>query len=224
MTKEWIHTFRQWTQRLRQRRTGRWWLIGGGAVLAVGAVAATTCWLIFGCGERGPGVQMPFAVCWTDRKLPPLARPRVMICKSQYLMTVFDGDRAVKSYRVAVGKMPGDKQREGDRRTPEGELTVCMKNPQSKYVLSLGLSYPDERDAERGLREGMITQAEHDAIVRASRQGVQPPWNTALGGEIMIHGCRKDRKHTLGCIAVEDDHIRELYPRLPVGTKVTVLP
>ncbi|HUS93395.1 MAG TPA: L,D-transpeptidase [Phycisphaerae bacterium] len=40
----------------------------------------------------------------------------------------------------------------------------------------------------------------------------------------MIHGCRADRDWTLGCIALDDDDIREVYPALPLGTPVTILP
>jgi murein L,D-transpeptidase YafK len=166
----------------------------------------------------------PFAVRWTDEPLGALAEPHVRVCKSQFVMSVFDGERCVKSYRVAVGAEPGHKQRQGDRRTPEGELRVCVKNPNSRYVLSLGLDYPNADDAARGLRDGLITQEEHDAIVDACRQGLSPPWNTALGGEIMIHGRRCGRDATLGCIAMDDGDILELYPRLPIGTPVTILP
>jgi hypothetical protein len=170
------------------------------------------------------GPPLPFDVRWTAEPLGALAQPSVKVCKSKFVMTVFDGKRAVKSYRVAVGGGAGDKRKEGDRCTPEGEFYVCLKNPNSLYVLSLGLSYPNEEDAARGLREGLIDQAAHDAIVQAIASHGCPPWNTPLGGEIMIHGARKGRDHTAGCVAADDDHIRELYPLIPLGTAVTVLP
>jgi hypothetical protein len=196
------------------------WLIVGELAAAVALGGLWTCRHVLGWG----GPKTPFAVRWTKDPLPALARPHVKVSKSHFLMTVFDGEKPVKSYRVAVGANPGHKQREGDKRTPEGELTICMRNPDSKYVLSLGLSYPDADDANRGLREGIITRQQHEAIVRASRLAVQPPWDTPLGGEIMIHGARGGRTQTLGCIAVDDDEIRELYLRLPLGTPVTIVP
>ena len=170
------------------------------------------------------GSKVPFAVCWTKEALPALSQPRVMVCKSAHVVSVFDGDRCVKSYRAAVGSGRGDKVREGDRRTPEGDFRICVKNPNSDYVLSLGLSYPNEEDAARGLRDGLIAQQEHDEIVAAVREGNCPPWKTALGGEIMIHGCGAGRDWTLGCIALDDDDIRELYPALPLGTPVAIVP
>jgi murein L,D-transpeptidase YafK len=193
------------------------WVIVAEVVVAVGVagfVVARRLW---------SGPPLPFAVRWTNDPLPARSQPSVKVCKSKFVMTVFDGDRAVKSYRVAVGGGAGDKVKEGDRCTPEGEFYVCVKNPKSDYVLSLGLSYPNEEGAARGLRAGLIDQATHDEIVAAIRSHACPPWKTALGGEIMIHGCRNGREHTLGCVAADDDHIRELYPLIPLGTAVTVV-
>ena len=160
--------------------------------------------------------------------LPAMASPRIVIEKSKFRLTLYDGAQVVKVYSVALGANAGHKQREGDRRTPEGTFRVCVRNPRSKYILSLGLSYPGVADAKRGLAARQITQKQHDAILYAIRKGKRPPWNTPLGGEIMIHGCRRDAagtpRKTLGCIAMEDDHIKELYPKIPLGTPVTIKP
>lgn len=158
------------------------------------------------------------------RPLPALRKPVLLVDKSRKLLAVFDGQRLVKTYPVAVGAGRGDKRREGDRCTPEGEFYVCVKNPQSRYVLSLGLSYPRPADAERGLRAGQISTEQYDRILWAHRNGRQPPWNTPLGGEIMIHGRRDGGRQTLGCIALEDADIRELYPAIPRGTRVIIRP
>jgi len=159
-----------------------------------------------------------------DGPLPPLHSPRLVVEKAAHRLTVYDGGRAVKTYRVAVGGGRGDKVRQGDRCTPEGRFRICLKNPDSKYVLSLGLDYPNQEDAARGLRDGLITRGQHDAIVEAVRRGGQPPWDTPLGGEIMIHGCGAGRDWTQGCVAMEDDEIRELYAAVEVGTPVEVFP
>jgi len=179
-----------------------------------------------GAPADGPAHAPPGRDPDEDRSLPlpKLARPRLLVEKSLHRLTVYDGGAAVKSYRCAIGGGRGDKVREGDRCTPEGTFYVCVRNPQSRYVLSLGLSYPNEEDAERGLREGSISQAEHDGIRRAIQKRRQPPWDTALGGEIMIHGCGAGRDWTLGCIALDDEDIRELYPAIPLGTEVEIRP
>src|SRR5271168_2925134 len=99
-------------------------------------------------------------------------------------LTVFDGEEEVLRIPVVIGKNPGDKQREGDLATPEGEFYVCYKNPESKYHRFLGLSYPNVEDAERGLQDKLISQAEYEEIRETIVQKKCPPWKTALGGEV----------------------------------------
>ena len=161
--------------------------------------------------------------------LPPLRNPRIVIEKSKGRLTVFDGTTPVKRYTVIVGVVAGDKRVEGDLRTPEGEFYVCVKNPRSKFTLSLGLNYPRASDARRGLASGLISPRQCQQIVEANARNRQPLWNTKLGGEIMIHGKRRDtqgqvRGGTLGCIAMDDANIRELYPRIPHGAVVIIKP
>jgi murein L,D-transpeptidase YafK len=97
-----------------------------------------------------------------------------------------------------------------------------VKNPKSQYYLSLGLSYPNIQDAERGLREGLISREQYDRIAEAIREGRRPPWHTPLGGEIFIHGDGSKKDWTLGCIALHNNDIRELYDVVPVGTPVLI--
>ncbi|HOD79874.1 MAG TPA: L,D-transpeptidase [Phycisphaerae bacterium] len=153
-----------------------------------------------------------------------LREPRVVVEKSARRLAVYDGSKVIKTYAVIVGMNQGDKVREGDKSTPEGEFYVCMKNPTSKFVLSLGLSYPNAEDAARGLRDGLITQAQHDAIQAVLADGGWPDWYTRLGGEIMIHGCAGEREGTAGCVAMQDDDVRELFAAIPLGTPVEIRP
>lgn len=158
--------------------------------------------------------------------LPLLRRPRVIVHKSALKLDVYDGATLVKTYRVAIGADRADKVRSGDQRTPEGEFYLCLrkKAPDTPYFRSLGLSYPNVEDADRGLRDGLINTAQHRQILQAIARRLRPPWNTPLGGAIMIHGSRNGRDGTLGCVALDDDDIRELYLRLPMGTPVTIQP
>jgi len=156
--------------------------------------------------------------------LPPLNKPRILVEKSGRRLTVFDDGRAVKTYRCTVGTNPADKTREGDRCTPEGQFYVCVKNPQSRYTRSLGLSYPDVEDAARGLRDGLISREHHDLIIAAIVKGTRPPWKTPLGGKIMIHGAGNGRDGTAGCVALNDRDMLQLYPAIPLHTRVTIVP
>ena len=155
----------------------------------------------------------------------PLTDPRVVVEKGARRLRLYAGGGLVRVRRIALGFTPeGDKVRQGDGRTPEGEFQVCMKNDRSNFYLSLGLTYPNAEDAERGLRDGLITRAQHKGITSALTAGRCPPWNTALGGEIFIHGGGTGRDWTFGCVALENPEIKELFDTLPKGTPVNIKP
>lgn len=154
-----------------------------------------------------------------------IENPRLVVRKARRELLVYSGEKLLKTYRVGLGLNPvPPKKRQGDRATPEGTYFVCMKNPRSQFVLSLGLSYPNPADAARGLEGGLITRRQHRQIVERVRAGGCPPWNTPLGGEIFIHGSGSTTDWTWGCVALDDHDIRELFPRIPVGTPVVIEP
>jgi murein L,D-transpeptidase YafK len=152
-----------------------------------------------------------------------LVSPRIRVSKSGRRLELYSDGRVVRTYRVALGKNPSDdKERQGDYRTPEGEFYVCVKNAASKFYLSLGLSYPNREDAERGLRDRLITRGQYARIVEALGKGLRPPWDTALGGEIFIHGGGSASDWTWGCVALDDADVKELFDAVPKGTKVVI--
>ncbi len=160
----------------------------------------------------------------------------IVIRKSLYTLTLYKGDQPIKSYRVVFGKgyRDGDKQIEGDKRTPEGDFYICTMNPSKRYYRFMGLSYPSERHARYGLQAGMISQAEYLTITRAIEERQQPPWDTRLGGAVGIHGRMTDGKAaspsfvavnwTDGCIALDNADVDEIYRVVSLGTSVTILP
>jgi lipoprotein-anchoring transpeptidase ErfK/SrfK len=154
-----------------------------------------------------------------------LPEPRVVVEKGARRLRLYAGGELVRVRRIALGFEPeGDKVRQGDGRTPEGDYKVCMKNGRSNFYLSLGLTYPNAEDAERGLRDGLITRVQHKSITRALTAGRCPLWNTALGGEIFVHGGGTGRDWTFGCVALENPEIKELFDNLPAGTPVRIAP
>ncbi|MCC7307093.1 MAG: L,D-transpeptidase [Acidobacteria bacterium] len=160
----------------------------------------------------------------TKAILPELKDPEIVIRKSARVLEVYDGSRLVRRFSTVLGSSPElDKEIEGDGRTPEGEFYVFVKNPKSRFHLSLGLSYPAADDAERGLADGLISREEYEAIVNAAREKKMPPQKTRLGGEIYIHGGGISRNWTTGCIALENDEMSALFEAIPVGTRVTIL-
>jgi murein L,D-transpeptidase YafK len=155
----------------------------------------------------------------------PLVSPRIVVSKGKRRLDLYSDGRVVRTYRVGLGKNPSDdKERQGDYRTPEGEFYVCVKNAASKFYLSLGLSYPNREDAERGLRDHLITRAEHERILAALDKRQRPPWDTALGGEIFIHGGGSNSDWTWGCVALDDADVKELFDAVPMGATVLITP
>ncbi|MBN9286836.1 MAG: L,D-transpeptidase family protein [Gammaproteobacteria bacterium] len=136
----------------------------------------------------------------------------ILVEKQKHKMTLYHNNRPIKTYNIALGFNPeGHKEQEGDGKTPEGVYYITGKNPQSRFHLSLKLSYPSINDQNK-----------------AQRKGINP------GSNIMIHGLgprfhSKGKWHalkdwTLGCIAVTNDEIEEIFHYADVGTKVEILP
>jgi len=156
---------------------------------------------------------------------PKILNPRIVVWKSARHLDLYSGDEAVRSYKIGLGFSPvGDKQSEGDGKTPEGEFYICMKNPNSRFYMALGISYPNKDDAEAGLKEGRITEEQYRNILNAIDDKRQPPWDTSLGGEVFIHGHGSSSDWTLGCIALDDADIEELYNLLSLKTPVLINP
>ena len=161
-------------------------------------------------------------------KLPfqlPIENPRIVVHKGERKLEFYSDRKLLRTYRVGLGFNPvPDKQHEGDGATPEGEFYIFVKNSRSAYYLSLGVSYPNAEDAERGFRDGLINKEQRDSILEALKKKAAPPQYTKLGGLIYIHGHGAGRDWTLGCVALENEDIKELYDAVSVGTPVTILP
>lgn len=159
---------------------------------------------------------------------------KIVVEKSKRTLTVFVEQEPLIRYPVELGFAPtGDKEREGDGKTPEGEFYVCTRNEASQFHRFLGISYPRPKDAKRGLSSGMISKEESESIVSAHKEKKLPPWKTALGGEVGIHGGGRfssDGKDilgydwTLGCVALTDEQSYDLFYFAELGTPVLILP
>ncbi len=161
----------------------------------------------------------------TREKMVVLNNPRIEIRKSERILNVYDGEQMVRTYGIGLGSQPaGGKEREGDGKTPEGEFHVFVRNPSSKFHLSLGISYPAPEDGKRGFDKGMISRSELEEILKAAEDRSMPPQKTALGGEIYIHGNGSGIDWTQGCIALDDNEMEELFEMIPVGTQVLIVP
>lgn len=150
---------------------------------------------------------------------------RIEIYKNDRVLKLFSEGKLVKTFEVALGGSPkGEKNKEGDNRTPIGEYYICTRNKKTKYTRFLGISYPNKADAQRSLDNNIISKSEYDKISSAIDKKELPPWNTGAGGAIGIHGGGNSRDWTWGCIALEDSDIAIIWQYADYKTRVTIYP
>ena len=138
------------------------------------------------------------------------------------LELIMDGETAGR-FPIGLGFAPeGDKERQGDGRTPVGEYYVCSRNDRSNYYLSLGVSYPNTEDAQGALESGLIDRETYERIADAEARRALPDWDTPLGGAICIHSGGSQTDWTWGCIATEDETMDILWEYCPHGTPILI--
>ena len=147
------------------------------------------------------------------------------IYKQNRILEFWANNHLVKTFPIGIGKEEfGHKLFEGDMKTPEGEYQVCVKNPKSKFYLSLGLNYPNKSDAEKAYEEQRIDESTYKRICTAHDKDERIPWDTPIGGHIYIHGELEKQTWSEGCIRLYKDDITFLFNELDVGTKVVIYP
>lgn len=73
---------------------------------------------------------------------------RVVIDKSARTLWAYEDGRPVRTFLVALGREPiGQKERQGDGRTPEAIYPVVAHKPDSDFHRALRLGYPTREPA-----------------------------------------------------------------------------
>ena len=137
---------------------------------------------------------------------------KVLVEKGDRKLHLLKNGIPFRTFDIALGLAPeGDKEMEGDQKTPEGTYLLDGRNPDSDYFLSIHISYPNNRDR-----------------AQARAQGVDP------GGAIMIHGqpnqptfspayyARED--WTNGCIAVSNSDMIDIWLMTPDNVPIEIVP
>jgi hypothetical protein len=204
-----------------------WWWLGcagaepageeGGAVVAEApspASSSPACPADVSSLPADPRLQGTAVVVWKGARAAAVYRGGVLA----------GTEAGPACWRVALapGAPEGAKQRQGDLRTPEGWYRTWDR-PWSRFSHALTISYPGPADAERGLRDGLVTAAQAEAIRAAAAADRPPPMDTALGGLILLHGGGSAADWTLGCVAFEDADLVALRSLLPAELRSDVL-
>jgi len=149
----------------------------------------------------------------------------VVVRKSKRNVALCRAGALVKNLRAGLGEQPvGAKEKQGDGRTPEGVFFVPRLNPESAYHKALVLSYPLPADAQRGVSQQLITANVRAQIESAHAACVEPPQNTALGGDLALQGSGSSTDWTRGSIALDDAAIDLVWSAIGVGDTIVILP
>lgn len=136
----------------------------------------------------------------------------VVVSKSESRLYLERAGKRFDSFKVAFGgDSKGHKQREGDKRTPEGRYMLDSKNPNSAFYKSIHISYPNAADR-----------------AAAKARGVSP------GGDVMIHGQKNGWgwlapisqlfDWTDGCVALRNSDMEKVWNAVDVGTPIEIQP
>ncbi len=142
--------------------------------------------------QIGPGASKRVRERFNAAKIawPPNEIGLVAI-KDEKTVDMYGRDEAgkwklVHRYKVlAASGGAGPKLRQGDRQVPEGIYAISYLNPNSRYHVSLRVSYPNDFDRKMAAADG----------------------RRDLGGDIMIHG----KASSIGCLAVGDEAAEEIF-------------
>jgi len=140
------------------------------------------------------------------------AADRVIVDKADRKLHLVSDGEAFRTFDIALGIVPtGDKEYEGDFKTPEGSYLLDTRNPHSEYFLSIHVSYPNYQD-----------------VREARSKGLDP------GGAIMIHGQPNEptrseayyrtQDWTNGCIAVSNSDMIDIWLMTGENTPIEIKP
>ncbi|TDQ78868.1 L,D-transpeptidase-like protein [Dongia mobilis] len=158
------------------------------------------------CAALAAGAVFALAGPVTALALGPV--DKVVVDKSARSLTLLRDGAAVFTADISLGKSPqGQKQREGDERTPEGKYRLIWGNPDSTHYRAILISYPSKKQAAAAAAKG------EDA-----------------GGGIMIHGQRQWWRFltrsplTNGCIGLSNFAMDVVWNAVELGAPIEIRP
>jgi murein L,D-transpeptidase YafK len=137
---------------------------------------------------------------------------KVLVEKGKRQLHLLKNNQPFRTFQIALGSAPeGDKEREGDQKTPEGQYYLDLRNSDSDFFLSIRVSYPNSADR-----------------AAARQKGIDP------GGQIMIHGqpnlpiysrsYYSSEDWTNGCIAVSNSDMIDIWLMTPNDVPIEIVP
>jgi murein L,D-transpeptidase YafK len=140
----------------------------------------------------------------------------IIVDKSDYELKVYDEEGWYATYPIVFGsKDLGDKMKEGDKRTPDGQFRVMIKKIHPNWGPELLLDYPNDISVKK------FNQRKAQGII---------PKTAKIGSGIAIHATRPEEEWTVdnfynwtdGCVSVKYTEMKDLFSYIPIGTPVTI--
>ena len=144
-----------------------------------------------------------------------LMADKVIVKKSTRMLYLSSNGEVFNKYHITLGKVPvGDKEVEGDMKTPEGAYRLDYRQFSNDYYKSLHVSYPNASDKAHAKTLG---QSAGGMIMI---HGTPPSWSLSPYGDwmnVLIDW-------TEGCIAMANDDMDEVWEQTTNGTVVVIVP
>ena len=141
----------------------------------------------------------------------------IVVDKPSRTLALYHHGAREKLYPVVLGRSPGRKLYEGDRRTPSGLYRVKQKRSHHRFHRFLDIDYPNRDDL--ALYRASVTAGKVPAVGKRHK---------GPGGLLGIHGSDDEKltrvgvNWTYGCVALANADIEEIYEVVPEGTLVVI--
>lgn len=144
---------------------------------------------------------------------------KIKVYKSKRYLELVSNGQVMQRYPIRLGFEPtGHKLTEGDGKTPEGIYTLDWRNPNSQFYKSLHVSYPNQQDQAEAATHGL--KAGSNIMIHGSF----PVRGKLLESGKPFYHYMPQQDWTLGCIAVTNAAMDDIWTRVKTGTLIEIVP
>lgn len=182
------------------------------------------------CGVSGWGWRLVDICTWKAMiafKAPirPVDDYRIVVDKSNHRLSLYKGKELIRSYPVAISSHGlGVRHCYDDYLTPEGEFLIASMQytsifgPRQMLLETTPQALADYHaqygsEAEELIQEWEVQHGPLDTIWEVYDYNTAHP-GREIWHDILIHGGGADRDWTLGCIALDNDNVLDLFALL----------
>lgn len=198
------------------------WVVLLGSLIALVVIAG---WVIFNNQKYWPTPHQAELTQQLNKGLTGLNNSanepidKIKVYKSKRYLELVSNGQVMQRYPIRLGFEPtGHKLTEGDGKTPEGIYTLDWRNPNSQFYKSLHVSYPDQQDQAEAATHGV--KAGSNIMIHGSF----PVRGKLLESGKPFYNYMPQQDWTLGCIAVTNAAMDDIWTRVKTGTLIEIVP